>query len=801
MAFPFLFTALFFASGILFSSLLNIPLSILLVFLFFSILLAWLYLTGFRKNKSAFVFLVISTFFLGASFYTYSNAGYEKNPLHQFKEESYIDIKGVLYKSPSFFNDRTHLYIKTKEISFNHKTEKIKGNIRISIPNTQNSDAIRNLLVHDQVKVSAKISTSHGYRNFGLPPSSSYLKFRKIHQTGFSKSPLLVEKLSSGSDFSLLKMISKIRQNLQKIIEKFFPGENQWSVSSSGAVMEALLLGERGRMSESLTRSLQDSGLYHLFAISGAHIAIISFLIFSVLKIFKVPERTSYLVLIFLLIFYSLLVEGRPSIIRATIMTLAFLIGRLIWKDTNLLNTLSLSAFILLLFNPFHLFSLGFQMTFAATLSIVLFFPIIIKYLPKLPLNISEIAALSLTAQLGILPISASAFNRIAFAPIILNLLALPLISIIMAAGYIFIPIAFISSSIAQLTVKIIDLLINALIYISHLASSVNFLSYRIPDPHILTVAGTYFFLLAFLLPKKIKRQKLITSLLFAAFFIVLITYPFPSHSKHLQMTFLDVGSGDSILIEFPGKKKMLVDGGGSAYGSFDVGERIVSPVLWDKGIKKIDYLVLTHAHPDHLHGLFSVVDNFRIKQFWEAMSPREDKAYWAFKSKLNPKILQKKCFQGASSRIGKADIEILHPPRPENPPASVNNNQSLVMMITYHQTSFLLTGDAEYQAEQEILSHYDDLECQVLKCPHHGSRTSSTPSFIKAVSPKIVVISVGENNLYGLPNENVIHRYKKTGAEVYRTDRHGAVKIVSDGKNISVTTAVQKDSEAQKKY
>ena len=800
MAFPFLFIALAFASGIFFSSLWSIPILILMGFLIFFVSLAWLHLIGLRKNKSAFVFLLLGTFFLGASFHTHSNIRYEKNPLHQLKRESYIDIKGVLYKSPSFSNDRTYISIKTKEVSFNHKTEKIRGNIRVSIPNTSNSDNLRQLLVRDQIKVSTKISASHGFQNFGLPSSGSYLKFRKIHQTGFSKSPLLVEKLSSGSDFSLLRVISQIRQKIQKKIEVLFPGENKWSVSSSGSVMEALLLGERGRMSDSLTRSLQDSGLYHLFAISGAHIAIISFLIFSVLKIMRVPERTSYIVLIFFLIFYSLLVEGRPSILRATIMTLAFLIGRLIWKDTNLLNTLSLSAFILLLFNPFHLFSLGFQMTFAATLSIVLFFPIITKYLPKLPLNISEIVALSLTAQLGILPITASAFNRIALAPLILNLAALPLISIIMAGGYILIPISFISLSVAQFPAKLIDFLIKALIYISHSASSINFLSYRIPDPHLIIVVGTYVFLLAFLLPKKIKRQKFITTILFAVFFVVLITYPFPSYSKHLQMTFLDVGSGDSILIEFPGKKKMLVDGGGSAYGSFDVGERIVSPVLWEKGIKKIDYLVLTHAHPDHLYGLFSVVENFRIQQFWESMSPSNDKAYWAFKRKLSPKIQQKKYFQGKSLQIGKAEIEILHPQRPGNPPHSVNNNQSLVMKITYGQISFLLTGDAEYQAEQKILSSYPDIECQVLKCPHHGSRTSSIPSFIKAVSPKIVVISVGENNLYGLPDKNVIHRYEKTGAEVYRTDLHGAVRIVSDGKSVSVTTAVQNGSKDRKK-
>lgn len=798
MAFPFLFIALAFASGILFSSGLSLPLFWLLTLLVISLILAWVNLISLRKNIPAFLFLLISTFLLGASLYNHSHSKYHQNRLFNFKQESYVDIQGTLYKSPSFLNDQVYLYIKTKQISYKNKTEKIKGKIRISVPQSKNSEVFDNLLVHDKVKISTRVSSSQGFKNFRLPSSNTYLRFRKIHKTGFCKSPLLVQKLSSGSFFSPLRLISKARRQIQKKIEAFFPVEKQGALSSSGAVVEALLLGERGRMSESFSRSLQDSGLYHLFAISGAHIAIISFLIFSFLKLLNVPSRTSYIVLIFILIFYALLVEGRPSIIRATIMTLIFLIGKLIWKDTNLLNTLSLSAFILLLVNPFHLFSLGFQMTFAATLSIILFFPLLIKYLPKLPLNISEILVLSFTAQLGILPITASAFNRVTFAPLILNLIALPLLSLIMAAGYVFIPLSFITPSLAQLAVKAQEFLIHVLGNVSHLSSSVNFLSYRIPTPHLFTVISYYLFLLAFLAPRKIKRQKLLTSLAFFIIFIILVTYPFPSNSPHLRVTFIDVGNGDSILVEFPGRKKMLVDGGGSAYSSFDIGERIVSPFLWNKGIKKIDYLVLSHAHPDHLYGLFSVVKNFKVKEFWESISPRDEKTYLAFKKSLNPQTKQRKLFRGDSFEIGDVDLHILYPEKPEKPPLSVNNNQSMVMRLQFQNTAFLLTGDIEYQAEENILSHYQNIKCRVLKSPHHGSRTSNTERFIKAVSPQIVVISVGENNPFGLPAKEVIQRYEKTGNQLYSTARHGAVEIVSDGETISVRTTVFPKSQNQ---
>ncbi|MBD3413172.1 MAG: DNA internalization-related competence protein ComEC/Rec2 [Candidatus Aminicenantes bacterium] len=796
MAFPFLFVVLSFAAGILFSSLLSLPLVWLAVLLLFNLIIAWLSLTAFRRNKSAFIFLLTSTFFLGAAWHSQAAKQYQNNPLRHFKSDSYVDIMGVICKSPSFSMDRIYLYLKTKEISTQNKTEQIKGNLRVSIPNNKNSDIIEKLLVRDKVKVSAKISSRHGFRNFGLPQSSRYLRFRRIHQTAFCKSPLLVEKQSPGSDFSLLRIISKVRRKIQKNIETFFPGETQSGVSSSGAIMEALLLGERGRMTESFSRSLQESGLYHLFAISGAHIAIISFLLFSLLKMVHVPSRTSYLVLMVILILYALLVEGRPSIIRATLMTLIFLTGKLIWKDTNLFNTLSLSAFVLLVINPFHLFSLGFQMTFAATLSIILFFPVIIKYLPSFPLKISEILALSFTAQLGILPITAFSFNRIALAPLVLNLAALPLISLIMAAGYVFLFFAFLAPGIAHFSVTLLELLIQALVHVSRFASSMNFLCLRVPTPHPAIVMGYYVSLLAFLVPKKIKKQKLLTCLVFSVFLFIIIIYPFSSPCPNLKITFIDVGNGDSILVEFPGTKKMLVDGGGSAYGSFDIGERVVSPFLWKKGIKKIDYLVLTHAHPDHLYGLFSVVENFKIKEFWEAMSPRDNKAYQAFKKRLHPRTRRKKLFQGHTLKTGRVLIRILHPEKPKDPPLSAHNNQSLVLMIQFRNTSFLLSGDAELEAEQSIVSLGQNVDCQVLKSPHHGSSSSSSQEFLEAVDPEIVVVSVGANNLYGLPSDQVMLKYKDIGAQVFRTDLHGAVEIVSDGQHLSTKTAVREKSE-----
>jgi len=796
MPFPFLFLALCLAAGILFSSIIPLPLLSWLLSLLASLVCSWLFFS-IHKNRLAFVFILLTTFLLGACLHAFTDRNFEKNSLHRLELTSYADFTGRLYKSPSRGQDRDLLFIKVDKVFFQNKEQDIKGNLRVTVPHSDEFPSPLHLFVHDKVEVSARLLPQQSFRNFKRDSMTSYLKSQNIHARAVTKSPLLVERIEPGKKYSPLRLISLLRQKLQEKIEEHFPAaDTEHPLSSQGAVLEALLLGERFRMDPSVTQSLQKSGIYHLFAISGAHIAILSFFLFSLFKLFRIPNRASYLMLMIFLLFYAFLVEGRPSVFRATIMTLAFLLGKLIWRNVNLINTISISAFILLILNPACLFNVGFQLTFSATLTIILFFPRIIKRLPRIPFKISEILALSLTAQLGVLPFVVNSFNRVTFSSLILNFAALPLVALIMALGYIFLPLSFISSFLSQPMAQGIQFLVSLLIKSSRLLDGFSFISYRIPTPHLITLIGYFLFLYLLLLPSKIKRQKAALILLFSVFFALLITYPFPSLSKNLRLTFIDVGQGESTLVEFPGKKKMLIDGGGFPEGTFDVGENVVSPFLWRKGIKRIDYLVLTHAHPDHLNGLKAIARNFKVDEFWEAFSPTESEDYTELKRILPKSAVTKRIFRGETHQERNVKIEVLHPEQGELFVPSIRNDDSLVLRLSYGRTSFLLPGDIGIDSERKILEYFSEIKSQVLKSPHHGSRSSSSEDFLERVAPRIVVISVGERNNYGFPNQEVLERYEQRGAEVFRTDIHGAVETGSNGQTISVRTSTSKSEK-----
>ena len=282
-----------------------------------------------------------------------------------------------------------------------------------------------------------------------------------------------------------------------------------------------------------------------------------------------------------------------------------------------------------------------------------------------------------------------------------------------------------------------------------------------------------------------------------AVLLAILLWHPFAPEFRpgQLELTTIDVGQGDSLLVVFPDGKRMIVDGGGiPAFGThpraqLDIGEDVVAPYLWNRSIRSVDVVALTHAHEDHIGGLPALVQDFRPKELWTGVTA--ESPAWSVLCERADRY-RVKVVPFASYRrfaFGGGEIEVLAPP-PDYVSAGVpKNNDSLVMRLKFGSHAFLLSGDIERQIERRILDDNELVRSEVLKVPHHGSKTSSTEEFLDRVHPLYAVISVGLDNSYGHPNPDVLERLREHSALIFRTDRDGLVSIRSDGRRLAVDT------------
>ena len=390
-------------------------------------------------------------------------------------------------------------------------------------------------------------------------------------------------------------------------------------------------------------------------------------------------------------------------------------------------------------------------------------------------------------------------FHRVSLISVFLNLLVIPLVGVLVPLGFLALLASVIFPSLGLTILKGCLFLTQLLLDLADRFALPGWGNYRIPTPPT-WVLCLYLGILAvvLLIPSRLKWLRGLSAVCCSACFLLIMTQPFPPRGTRdrLEITFLDVRQGDCAFMLFPDQAAWLIDGGGlpaQGFGEefsgegFDIGERVVSPFLWSKGVKEVEVMILTHAHHDHIAGLDTVLDNFSVKELWLGKNPATGE-YLRFVRKAVQKGLRLRYFaagdqitaHGGSLLFLNPSADYIVGPKP-------SNNDSLTCRISYGRRSILMTGDIERKVETQILRRRSPLRSDVLKVAHQGSRSSSTNEFLSQVRPVIAVISVGTPNPFGHPHPEVLRRLKGFQSQLFRTDRDGAVTLLTDGNLLEV--------------
>jgi len=525
---------------------------------------------------------------------------------------------------------------------------------------------------------------------------------------------------------------------------------------ASAALLAGLLLGDRTELPRDIDDAFRRAGVYHVLAVSGFNVAILAGSVWTLCRLLRLPHRASAALAIVVVIGFALVVGPEPSVLRAVVMAVLVLVATLLDRDASVTNSLALAAVAILMVRPGDLFDPGFQLSFAAT------FGIVVAPLPRGA--ILGALGVSAAAQLAVLPVALTHFNQLSTIGVVANLGVVPLAGVATVVGLVAVGLSFLDETLAAVAFDAVWPVLLALRGIVTLAAQVPGAVVHLPAPGWVAVT-CYVAGLALLLAWCRRRRRGVVLLGVSLLAVALGCAAWPlvrPADGRLRLTILDVGQGDAIVVELPDGRTLLVDAGSGGPMRLDAGERVVAPFLWNRGILRLAAMAITHDDSDHAGGAASVRRLVSIDEEWTASS-----------LPLVPR------------RFGRVEIAPLPPAAAT---AGRRNEAALVLRIEMGLASFMLASDIGASRERELLASGTHLDSTVLKVAHHGSRSSTSAEFLRAVGPRLAAISVGARNPYGHPDAGVVARLAQAGVEPYRTDRDGALIFETDGGTLSVT-------------
>ena len=567
----------------------------------------------------------------------------------------------------------------------------------------------------------------------------------------------------------------RIKDTFVKDVETLF---NRYLNEENSQLMTSILLGKSSYLDEDNLLLYRDLGLAHIMAVSGLHIGIISgFLIFLFSRL-GIKRRLNITLSLAIIWTYGFLIGYPPSIMRASIMFSLLFYSTIIHEPYDSINTLSIACFILLLINPYFLFNIGFQLSFVAAFSIVFFTPYIKEMFYPYKGKVTNTIAALLAVNLGLLPIQAYYFNRIGLFSILANLILLPLFSIALILGFIMLGSLYILGYLNIVIGPILNLLLRLQYRLIEIIPSQVF---KVYSPELPTII--LYYLLLMLILKVITIENLKKSILnvitIYLIFLIMINSILVFSDKSIELHFIDVGQGDSILIRTKDGDYLMDTGGSPMESAFDISKNITLPYLEKLGISRLKAIFITHFHADHCQGLPLLVENIKVDNIVASYIPKDNDL---------PIIIVK---QGDQIILDKnTKFTIIWPDKAKS---NNENNMSLVGLLSYYNRQVLLTGDIEKEVEP-LIGDKLNKSIDVLKVPHHGSKTSSTEIFLEKLKPTIGIISVGRNNLHSHPSPEVVWRYNDYGSTLYRTDENGLIKLTFNKEVLNISTYIKND-------
>jgi competence protein ComEC len=666
------------------------------------------------------------------------------------------------------------------------------------------------------VEIAAKVKETHGFHNPGAFDLEEWMGRRGIFWRGTAPRDAAPRILPGHCGSVWRRQLERLRAAGLARIDSLYPGDGYHQ-----GMMRGLLLGDKSGIRRAWIEDFRRTGTYHALVISGSHITLVCGLLLFLRRRYGLLERPLLVISAAIAWIYAMAAGGDAPVLRAAAGFSLFAVSAFYYREARLLNLLAAVALAFVAVDPDQLFDASFQLSFLAvaalgafqwkpdpvaqqvwrlelrliaeTLQLLVRVPIgwcqaVVSYPAGAVRWAWEAMLLSGGVQVGLALPMAIYFHRLSLTGLTANLAAVMPLSGAIPFGFLAVFTGW----------KWAAWLAGWLLTVSQRIAAWHAgmePSWRIPDPPLwlsLVLAGSLI-LLAARIPRG--RWLWLPGVMCTAALALLIWHPFPPHFTPgvLELTAIDVGQGESLLVGLPNGRLVMVDGGGLPQfqrrqgDNMDIGEEVVSPYLWTRGVRRLDAIAVTHLHDDHAGGVGALIENFRPRELWVSFTP--DSAVWralAVKAQAQGVTVRVRK-QGDRWALGGVEWRALAPAREQEWRGKEQNNDSLVLRLQHGRHTFLLTGDAEVGVQHRLMEENEIGHVDVLKVAHHGSGRSNSEVWLDTLRPAVALISAGWQNSYGLPSARVVGDLRRNHAYVLRTDQDGVVTVRSDGYGLSV--------------